>query len=239
MKNYKYFLSMIIGISSFNLYAADIQQQDKILINTYAHIDKSNSYQAYKELTSSVDESITYKIPSLALSGGKIIPSKISAQTSCFIEPNSEYFNPNKSGYYDIKYVNKVLITPKVLEVTEIVDNGTVKYANLKDIHPISGFVITEFKLICVRLDSKSNKEEYTLDTSVIQNTLKGNDKTGTSTVIAEFIENSQYDTKIEEKILNSRDDEKYSNAGKDFSDSNKKGTWNNFTDHLLKNLYL
>lgn len=239
MKFYKHLLSVLIGISSFNLHAADINTQDKILINTYAHIDKNNSYQGSKNLTAFGGEAMTYKVPSLALSGGKIIPSKISAQRSCFIEPNSEYFDPSKSKSYDIKYINKVIITPKVLEVTEIVDDGTVKYVKLKDINPIPGFDITEFKLICVRLNSKSNMEEYTLDTSVIQSALKVNDKSGTSTVIAEFMENSKYDTKVKERILNSRNDNRYSNSGENFSASSQKGFGTNIRDLLLKNLYL
>jgi hypothetical protein len=239
MKIYKHLLSVLIGISSFNLHAGDINTQDKILIYNYAHIDKNNSYQTSKDLATSNDEPMTYKVPSLALSGGKIIPSKISAQTSCFIEPNSEYFNPSKSGSYDIKDINKVIITPKVLEVIEIVYDGTVKYVKLKDINPISGFDIIDFKLICVRLDAKSNNEEYTLDTSVIQSALKGNDKLGTSTVIAEFLEKSKYDTKIIDRISKRRNDSRYSNAGKDFSGSSQKGLGIIIHDKFFKNLYL
>ncbi|MBN8538584.1 MAG: hypothetical protein J0M15_16165 [Deltaproteobacteria bacterium] len=233
MKNYNYLLSIIIGISSFNLHAADIKSQDRILIYSYAHIDKNNSYQAYKDLTTSSDEAITYKVPSLNLSGGRIVPSTISAQTSCFIEPDGKYFNPQTFPSNDISKVNRVVITPKVLEIRDIVINGDIKYANLHDFNTqVSENQIVDYKLICVKFNSKSRALEYTLDTSEIQTALKINDSSGTLKVIAEFLEQSKYDNKIINDILNRRDD-------KTFSNPNQNGPLSNFAPYFFKNLYL
>lgn len=234
MKNYNYLLSILIGISSFNLHAADIKSQDRILIYSYAHIDKNNSFQAYQKLPSSVvAEAITYKVPSLNLSGGRIVPSTISAQTSCFIEPDSKYFNPQTYPSNDVSKMNKVVITPKVLEIRNVVIDGDIKYANLYDFNTqVSENQIVEYKLICVKLNSKSRALEYTLDTSEIQTALKINDSSGTLKVIAEFLEQSKYDTKIKNDILNRRDDNTFSNT-------NQNGPLSNFAPYFFKNLYL